>query len=576
MGWVMGVEGSPIPLVGKWAKRGIRSDVAGCSFCLQPPVFSDGFLRASARAVRFGAMRSFVFVVAAFTWVMAAMAVHASPWTPVDDAQLRSDIEILANAGLIDGVLAQWPLPWRGLLARLRAAKDLGRQPAYVAAAARRVLARGKEEAGAQSLRAEIALQVTNDPSFVRGFAATAREKAQMQFSAEMALSPSTELRLAVGLQSGSTFKPLPPPGTTPSFDPVTGYASGYFLDDRPDHQTLVFDGSYLAQKVGNSIVYAGYLPHWWGPGWISSLMESTNARPFPQIGITRNSTEAFEWPVLRWLGPWQAEFLVGVLDGPGVTQNILTDSFRLAINPLPGLELGFSRTQLLCGTDHPCKPLVTFFQVQHSAANPDNGNSAGQFDIRYSGKIAAIPFSLYTQFMFMDAGRPTPIGVSSLFGASVWIPSGDHTWRLTAEVTSSESAYNLFTFGDILHGDAYNGTKYLSGYRYRGRSLGFSLDSDSDLISLQASTLDNNGRGFTFTYHRANVSNDCNIAGCALQIYGNVVTTAPVTIDMLDAGITLPFRGMAVGVTARLQDDQPRPQRGFTGGVELSLKRSL
>ena len=508
--------------------------------------------------------------------LMFSSSAFASPWTSAEDAQLRSDIEILANAGVIDGIVTQWPLPWHGLLQRLKANSALANQPGYVRAAASRVLARGQAETSQNELQASVAMDATNDPSFVRGFDATGREKLQATFSIEKMLSPSTTLHLNIGVQSSSTFKPLPEPNIVPAFDPTTGYSLDYFLDDRPDHQTLMFDGSYLAQKIGGGILYAGYLPHWWGPGWISALMESTNARPFPQVGIVRNSTTAFSWPILKWLGPWQAEFLVGVLDGPGVTQNILTDSLRVAFNPINGLELGFSRTQLLCGTDHPCKPLLTFFQVQHNDKNPDNGNSAGQYDIRYTNRITGIPFSFYTQFMFMDAGSPTPIGVSSLVGTSWWVPIDENTLRLTAEFTSSEPTYNPFTFDDIEHGFAYNSPKYLGGYRYRGDSLGFSLDSDSDLFTLQASYASAN-RVITVTFDRANVSNNCNVPGCAFPgEYGNVVTTAPVTIDMLDTKYSFPFHDMTISISGRLQDDQPRPQRGFTGGIEIALKRSL
>ena len=352
------------------------------------------------------------------------LSAQAAVWTAADNAQLRSDIEILAGAGVVDGIVTQWPLPWAGLLNRLETKGALTNQPAYVVAAAQRVLEQGKAETG-NGFHAQVSVDATNDPSFVRGFDATGRQKIQTQFAADMRLSSSTLLHLSIGLQGGNPYKPPPPPNGVPTFDHESGYvSSGYFLDDRADHQTLIFDGSYLAQNIGNSVIYAGYLPHWWGPGWMSSLMMSTNARPFPQIGISRLSTEAFSWPILRWLGPWQAEFLVGVLDGPGATQNILTDSLRFAFNPISGLELGFSRTQLLCGTGHPCKPVVAFFTVNHDVSHPDNSNSAGQFDFRYGNSIAGVPFSVYMQNMFMDAGFPKLEDDSNVFGASVWIPT--------------------------------------------------------------------------------------------------------------------------------------------------------
>ncbi len=529
--------------------------------------------------------------MAAAAFLFGGTTAKASPWAEPGDAQLRSDIEILANVGLIDGITTQWPLPWPGLLKRLAASGALDSQPAYVAAAGNRVLREGTAEISDGGLRTQFYFDATNDPSFVRGFDDTGRESVQSQYSAELML-PSTALRLNIGVQSSSTFKPVPPSANiAPTFNPNTGYfTSGYSFSDIPDHQTLLFDGSYLAQRLGDSVVYAGYLSHWWGPGWISSLMMSSNARPFPQIGVSRVSTEAFSWPILRWLGPWQAEFLVGVLDGPSIVSNILTDSLRVDFNPFHGLEIGISRTQLLCGTEHPCKPLVSFFQITHNNSESDSANSSGQIDFRYGNSIGGIQFSVYMQDMFMDTSYTDLYNNSDVFGTSVWIPKGESTIRLTAEFTTSVATGNLFAFDNLNYGWAYNTPKYPEGYRYRGSSLGFSLDGASRLLTLQASYNDAHDRVYTISFDRASVSNSCNAPIAAPScnysgvygntydggVYGNVVTTGPVTIDMLDAKVSIPFHNMKVNLSARIQDDQPRPEHGWTAGLELALVRNL
>ena len=65
-------------------------------------------------------------------------------------------------------------------------------------------------------------------------------------------------------------------------------------------------DGTYLSAKLGGVLLYAGYLDHWWGPGEISTLQLSNNARPMPQIGIERSSHGGIvpgrSW---NWIGPW-------------------------------------------------------------------------------------------------------------------------------------------------------------------------------------------------------------------------------------------------------------------------------
>ena len=128
-------------------------------------------------------------------------------------------------------------------------------------------------------------------------------------------------------------------------------------------------DGSYVAQRLDFAIIYAGYLTHWWGPGWISALSLSNNGRPFPQIGIARSDTEASSSWLLIWRGPWQAEFIAGWFDDRRVATNTFWDGLRVTLNPLPGLEIGFARTDELCDKGHPLESYSAFaeqFAARH------------------------------------------------------------------------------------------------------------------------------------------------------------------------------------------------------------------
>jgi hypothetical protein len=125
----------------------------------------------------------------------------------------------------------------------------------------------------------------------------------------------------------------------------------------------------------------------------------------------------------------------------------------------------------------------------------------------------------------------------------------------------------DIFSFGDVQHGSAYNNFQYTDGMRYRGRTLGFSLDSDSRLLSLQASWADDNDWSYEGSLHHAVISNP-NINNV------NVVTTAPVIVNMAEARVAIPIRhtGLKLDIAARVQDDQPRPDHGATGALEASL----
>ena len=194
-------------------------------------------------------------------WLGMAEAA-ASPWAEVGDDQVRSDIQILANAGIIDDVTTQWPIPWAGLLSALHDQVGLASQPRYVREAAQRVYAYAKSQMHRNTFAGQATFDFTNEPDVVRGFDGMGRNMGETQVSFEY-MDTDTALRLSIGAWSDFT-------SNTTRYDP---------------------DGTYIAQKLGGAVVYAGYLTHWWGPGWISALSLSNNARPFPQVGISRLDT---------------------------------------------------------------------------------------------------------------------------------------------------------------------------------------------------------------------------------------------------------------------------------------------
>jgi hypothetical protein len=481
--------------------------------------------------------RGAVGCVAAFCWLGATAAV-ASPWAEVGDSQLRSDIQILANAHLIDDITIQWPIPWAGIMSALRDQTVIATEPVYVREAARRVVAYAKAHMHRGTFTGSAMVDLTNNPSVVRGFDALGRNKGETQFSIEY-MDSDTALRLSVGAWSDFT-------GRTTKYDP---------------------DGSYIAQRLGGAGLYAGYITHWWGPGWISALSLSNNARPFPQIGIQRLDSSAFRTPLLSWLGPWQAEFFVGVLNDERIAKNTVYDGLRFTFNPFPGFQIGIARTDQMCGTGHPCQPLSEYFEFTNQANHVNRTNDEGNIDLHYTNTIGEYPFEVYTQLMNEDSNPIIHSVTSHLFGASIWVPIQRNAMRITLEYTDTVPTLDIFSFGNVDHGAAYNNFQYIDGMRYRGRSLGFSLDSDSRLLSLQASWADDNDWSYEATLHHAIISNPNNAAG-------NVVTTAPVIVNMAEARVAIPMwqTGMKLDLAARVQDDQPRPDHGATGAFEAAL----
>jgi len=289
-----------------------------------------------------------------------------------------------------------------------------------------------------------------------------------------------------------------------------------------------------------------------------------------PQIGIERDDTSAFESPWLSWIGPWQAEFTVGLLDGDDrIAKNTIYTGLRVTFNPAPGLEIGLARTDEMCGTGHPCVPLKYYFEFDNDPTHVNHTNDEGVIDVKYSSLVGGNPFEVYMQVMNEDSNPISHSATSHLFGASIWLPFGGSPLRLTAEYTDSVPTVDIFSFGDVLHGAAYNNAGYLDGMRYRGRTLGFSLDSDSTLLTLQGAWQDEDGWSYELTFHHAALSDPHNTGG-------NVVTSAPVHINLGEARIEFPLDSLRVEVAGRLQDDQPRPWHGFQASLEVALTYQL
>lgn len=484
--------------------------------------------------------RSRAALITASLLALGPCLAGASPWAEVGDNQVRADIEMLATAGVIDGVTTAWPLPWNAIYRELRDA-NLEGQPATVQSAAARVLSRAAAD-NHPGWTYSSYTDIASDPATIRGFDAMGYGDAQSQASASYN-SNDFAARVSLG-------------GLTQSF------GSGA--------TKVMPDGTFVAAKIADeALVYGGWLTHWWGPGWISALSLSNNARPFPQVGIERLGTEASSWPVLDWLGPWQAEFFIGLLDGPRLQKNTVYDGLRVTFNPAPGLEIGLARTDEECGQDHPCNPL-NYFNLQNSPGHPDPFNDEGLIDVKYSRDIFGVPSQIYLQLMNEDTSPFTHSGTSHLFGVTSFVPTGGNPLRLTVEFTDSIATLDAFSFGTYIYGFAYTDFKYIDGMRYRGRTLGFSLDDDSKLLSLQAAWSDQGGRFYELSLHHASVGTPHTPPG------NNIVSTQPVTFDLAEARVTLPFGRLKLDLTARVQDDQPRPEHGVTASIETALRVSF
>lgn len=402
-------------------------------------------------------------IVAAIVGILAltfvASVAGADPWLAPGDEGLRSDIERLADAGVLRGPVTTWPLSWPDI-ARDVQGTDVGNLDSATADALLRVqrLARAASSLGYSG--AGYRVGGTNEPTQLRDFVDTPREKGE------------------IGLRASWLG------------DHVAANLQAAYVVDPQDDKHWRPDGSYLGVNVGNFMISAGYMERWWGPGWDGSLILSTNARPMPSVTIERNYTDPFETKLLSWIGPWRASIAVGEEEGNGVAvPDVRFLAARVNFKPRPWLEFGLTRTAQWCGGDRLCgwskftdMLLGRDNQVGANGSTADQpGNQMAGYDLRLRSPWRALPLTFYTQWIGEDEAGHLPSKFLGLFGVEGWSATRWGGLRLRAEYadTACNFARNRPEFDC-----GYRNGAYPQGYTYRGRIIGHAMDNDSRMYS--------------------------------------------------------------------------------------------
>lgn len=396
-----------------------------------------------------------MLVAGGLVGVLASSMAVGEPWISPGDPRLRHDLQMLSDAGLLTGPSLSWPIGWSSVARELVQIDSSDLDPGQQAALAR-LRARAQRETRAGEIRVKTGLAGSADPSPLRTFEDTPREEGEATLAAE-------------GLGERFAWK-----------------LAATVVADPDDDQYFRPDGSYVAMSLGNWMVSAGYLDRWWGPGWQGSLILSSNARPVPAIAIDRNEPVPFDVPVLRWLGPWRLSTFMGQYESDRDYESPLMWGFRTEFRPHPTLQIGVSRTAQWCGEGRPCG-LDTFWDLlvgndndQSLAEQP--GNQLGGFDVRWSWPGGRVPLAVYAQGIGEDEAGFMPSKYLGLFGLEAWGELAGGTWR--AHVEYADTACD-FLNDPPEFGCAYTNAIYTSGYRYRGRAQGHSLDADAESVGV-------------------------------------------------------------------------------------------
>ena len=196
---------------------------------------------------------------------LAAETASADPWLAPGDGQMRHDLQLLSDAGIVHAPLTTWPVSWAEVARDVRSIGDDPARPMYIAAALARVRAAARQATVVGDLALNARIAGSERPMQLRRFSDVPREEGEISAGAQY-----TGDRLALRLQATA-------------------------VSNASDGKNFRADGSYAGVVLGNWMLSAGFIDRWWGPGWEGSLIYGSNARPIPSVTIERNFSDPFE-----------------------------------------------------------------------------------------------------------------------------------------------------------------------------------------------------------------------------------------------------------------------------------------
>ncbi len=488
--------------------------------------------------------------LAAALTVLSAPALAGHPWAEAGDARLRQDVETLKAARLIRGPVNHWPVPWGQIEEGVRAAQARPVAP-HIAAAARRL--DRLLDLAAQDRITEARAMATNRPALIRGFATAARERGDVAVQVTRSLG---------GLA-------------------VTG---GLGWREGQNGRDVHFEPAQATLSLGNWALYGGHVQKWWGAGHDGALHLSTNARPFPKLGVTRLYPHPPEPRLLRWVGPWRFDGFAGVMnDRRRDARNPLQFGTAFSFEPLPDLEVNLHRMLWICGgtragenptqggvctADAVVRGLIPLFP----GVKP--GDSLAGLSLAYSGMLGPVAVRLSYDVAGEDKDSFQQFDqVGQVGGASLTGPLGTAgaSWQLVGEYANTVARF-WFT-GREVPGSFYNNFFYFDGKVYRGDATGHAIDGDSTLLTVAGAITDTKNRRWHMSVRAADLyrTEAPNAAGEV----ANRVSDNRERIDIVTAGVDWPTAWGDVALEARWQSDRPNTpgERRPAAAVELGWR---
>ncbi|MDZ7925067.1 MAG: capsule assembly Wzi family protein [Marinagarivorans sp.] len=426
-------------------------------------------------------VRSIVKLALLLTGLLGLSAgAYASPWIDVGDAHTRHHLQYLVDAGTLKLPTSTWPLPWASVKHALDEinTNTLTADQLWSVNYLNHALTIAMDTAVVASRS-----RISKNPEIFNHFGSDSREAEEASIGINL-MTNAFALRLA-----------------------------GTYVDEPSDKNNLRADGSYLAVATGNWAIGVGAVDQWWGPGHQSSMILSNNARPAPGIFIKRAKSDAFDTPVLSWLGQWQFMAFMNRLnngediDSLGIQTPLLWGT-RLNFVPLRGFEVGLSRTALWGGKDQD-QDFGHFKDVVLNDNSKDISQQLASLDVRYGRSINRATLAIYGQWASKEGFTDVVDHSVALAGIEVAGMLGSTHNRIMLE--SSNSIEGLTAVDGNDHKDfndnTYEHRRYSQGYRYHQRHIAISSDSHSKTLTFAGQHYFDNGHRLTWRWIRADIN---------------------------------------------------------------------
>ncbi len=388
-----------------------------------------------------------------------AAVVSAEPWIDTSNMALRTEIQFLADQGLIKAPVTTYPLMWEAIAEDLDKV-DATQLNALTSNAYFNVL---NQLSFARQNIASIKLNISNDDNRVVSFGEDFRDKNSLTLSYS-----------AMGSWWALKVSPR-------------------YVYDPDDDDNFRLDESYVAGFIGNWVVSVGLQDRWLAPGWDTNLSMTNNARPMPGIALTRKNSKPFRLIFTEdYQIPWTVTTFMSNMGTDRTVRNALLWGFRLNFKPHKRLEIGITRLAQWAGDGRP-SGFGTFWDLLlgrdncgFDGLNCDNNQEPGNQQAGYDARLS-LPFFGHN------------IGIYGQSFAEDGSDSSTKFWTKAKPQVGIDTTVSLFRVPTLIFleytdslafcGDGkergigncyYEHHIYNTGLRYKGRVIGNIYDNDA------------------------------------------------------------------------------------------------